>query len=87
MSAFWLNFSSEKNGLLWTARIQAAHKIFKLWAVQGLNFFPLLLRLVLQKVKLALSFLPVYFYRLLGLLPSSSPPSPFSLLSVALFLF
>ncbi len=39
MSAFWLNFSGEKNGLLWTARIQAAHKKLKLWAVQGLNFF------------------------------------------------
>jgi hypothetical protein len=36
MSPFWVNFSSEKK---WTARIQAAHKIFKLWAVQGPEFF------------------------------------------------
>ncbi len=28
----------KKTELLWTARIQAAHKNFKLWAVRGLNF-------------------------------------------------
>jgi hypothetical protein len=87
MSAFWLNFSSETK---WTARIQAAHKIFKLWAVQGLNVFPLLLKLLLQKVRLALSFLPVYFYRLLGLLASSSPPVSvpiFPALCGSLFIF
>jgi hypothetical protein len=41
-----------------------------------LNFYPLLLKLLLQKAILALIFLHVHFYRLLGLLPSSSPLSP-----------
>jgi hypothetical protein len=84
MSAFWLN------GLLWTARIQAAHKIFKLWAVQGLNFFSFAVETSAPKCQTGPDFftcLLLQAARSPPFLLAHPPPVSLPIFPVALFLF